>query len=178
MEHPKLEIPEQAIDATVRQAMLQVVDTIYNQMKSLISVPEIRKRSQELIDCEDLRKEMSVRQSFLTMDLYEIQRSNWADILNSYEERLKEVLALRKTEIKASQEKLRLLREVELAEVALHKAKAEENFDIALLRFRKIKGHLFFGALLLVLGIFLGQFIENISHPVQPVKTHTKKHKK
>lgn len=156
---PQLQIPEEAVDATMRQALIQVIDTVYNQMRSLISVKDIRVTGTELLHSEDLRKEMSVRQAFLTLDLYEIQRANWSDLLSEEKERLEEVLALRKIEIKASNEKIRLLREVELAEVALNKAKAEEDWDIALLRFRKIRGHLFVGAILLVAGIFLGQAI-------------------
>jgi hypothetical protein len=162
---PELHIPEQLVEATVKDGLSQVVEAVYNQMRSLISVSDIRAKGLELLNSEDLRKEMSVRQAFLTMDLYQIQMSNWVDILQETKDFLDEILALRKVEIKAEAKKLQLLREVQLAEVAVHKAKAEEDWDIALLRFRKIKGHLFLGAVLLVAGVFIGQAIEGAKHP-------------
>jgi hypothetical protein len=170
---PQLQIPEEAVDATMRQALIQVIDTVYNQMRSLISVKDIRVTGTELLHSEDLRKEMSVRQAFLTLDLFEIQRANWADLLSEEKERLDEILALRKVEIKASEVKIKKLREVELAEVALNKAKAEEDWDIALHRFRKVKGHLFVGAILLVAGFFLGQAIASFQQT--PQATHSVK---
>ena len=167
----KLEIPEEAIGATMRQALSQVVETVYQQMRTQISVKDIRETGIELLKSEDLRTEMSVHQAFLTMDLYEIQRQNWADLLKSDKESLNEVLALRKAEINSLKEKERLFREVELAEIEVHKRRAEEDWDIALLRFHKIKGHLFAGAIILVAGIFIGQAINSIMQPA-PQPTH------
>jgi hypothetical protein len=176
---PQLQIPEEAVDSAMRQALAQVIDTVYNQMRSQISVKDIRETGMQLIESEDLRQEMSIHQAFLTMDLYQIQLTNWVDILKTTKDSLDEVLALRKVEIKALQEKNRLLREVELAEVALVKAKAEEDWDIALLRFRKIKGYLIVGVFLLVFGVLVGQVIEGMKRdsqvPVHPSKVHKPK---
>jgi hypothetical protein len=175
---PELRIPEEFIESTVKEGMTQVVAAVYNQMRSLISVKDIRAAGLELLNSEDLRKEMSIRQASLTMELYQIQMTNWVDILQETKDFLDEVLALRRLELHSLEEKNRLLREVELAEVALAKAKAEEDWDIALLRFRKVKGHLIVGAILLTVGIFLGQFIESVKHGTPPPHAKVQKHRK
>jgi hypothetical protein len=175
----KVEIPQEvseAINDALKDVAPTAVKDYIEQLRRHISPEEIREKATELLDSEELRKEVAVQQVFLTLDLYEIQMANWADILKSTKESLEEVLALRMVEIKSANEKTRVLREVELAEVLLHKTRAEEDWDIALLRFRKIKGHLIVGSLLLVLGVFIGQAVEGYRHPVQSV--HPKGQKK
>jgi hypothetical protein len=168
----EVKIPEEvteAINDALKDVAPNAVKDYIQQLRRHISPEEIREKATQLLDSEELRKEVAVQQVFLTLDLYEIQMANWADILKSTKESLEEVLALRVVEIKAAKEKARALREVELAEVLLHKTRAEEDWDIALLRFRKIKGHLIVGALLLVLGVFIGQAVESYRHPVQVI---------
>jgi ABC-type oligopeptide transport system substrate-binding subunit len=175
----EVKIPEEvteAINDAFKDVAPDAVKAYIQQLRRHISPEEIREKATQLLDSEELRKEVAVQQVFLTLDLYEIQMANWADILKSTKESLEEVLSLRVVEIKAANEKARVLREVELAEVLLHKTRAEEDWDIALLRFRKIKGHLIVGALLLVLGVFIGQAIESARHPAQVV--HPKGQKK
>jgi hypothetical protein len=170
----KVEIPQEvteAINDALKDVAPNAVKDYIEQLRRHISSEEIQKKAKELLDSEELRKEVSVHQVFLTLDLYQIQMANWADILKSTKESLEEVLTLRAVEIKASNEKTRVLREVELAEVLLHKTRAEEDWDIALLRFRKVKGHLIVGALLLVLGVFIGQTIES-ARPPSPSINH------
>jgi hypothetical protein len=168
----EVKIPEEvteAINDALKDVAPDAVKAYIQQLRRHISPEEIREKATQLLDSEELRKEVAVQQVFLTLDLYEIQMANWADILKSTKESLEEVLALRVVEIKAANEKARVLREVELAEVLLHKTRAEEDWDIALLRFRKIKGHLIVGALLLVLGVFIGQAVESYRHPTQVI---------
>jgi hypothetical protein len=168
----EVKIPEEvteAINDALKDVAPDAVKDYIQQLRRHISPEEIREKATQLLDSEELRKEVAVQQVFLTLDLYEIQMANWADILKSTKESLEEVLALRVVEIKAAKEKARALREVELAEVLLHKTRAEEDWDIALLRFRKIKGHLIVGALLLVLGVFIGQAVESTRHPAQVI---------
>lgn len=175
---PKLEITEettQAIGLVVKNFLPQAVDEIFEQLRSHISPEQIRAKAKELLESEELRKEVSVRQVFLTLDLDEIQRANWADILNETKEQTEQVLELRKLEIKAANEKIRVLREVDLAEVTLNKARAEQDFDIALLRFRKIKGHIFLAAVFLVVGLFLGQAISSVNPGQQPTPVKVQK---
>jgi hypothetical protein len=175
----KVEIPqdvEKAIADALKDVGPNAVQDYIQQVRRHISPEEIREKAMQLLDSEELRKQVAVQQVFLSLDLYEIQMANWGDILKSTKESLEEVLALRVLEIKSANEKARVLREVELAEVLLHKTKAEEDWDIALLRFRKIKGHLIVGALLLVIGVFIGQAVEGYKNPVQTI--HPKGSKK
>jgi ABC-type oligopeptide transport system substrate-binding subunit len=168
----KVEIPQEvseAINDALKDVAPNAVKDYIQQLRRHISTEEIKEKATQLLDSEELRKEVAVQQVFLTLDLYEIQMANWADILKSTKESLEELLSLRVVEIKAANEKTRVLREVELAEVLLHKTRAEEDWDIALLRFRKIKGHLIVGALLLVLGVFIGQAIESARHSAQVI---------
>jgi hypothetical protein len=175
----KIEIPEevaQAIDEVLKDVGPKAVEDYMQQLRQHISPEEIREKAVQLLSSDELRKQVAVQQVFLTLDLYEIQMANWADILKTTKEALEEVLALQAIEIKAANEKTRALREVELAEVLLRKTRAEEDWDIALLRLSKVKVHLIIGALLLVLGMFLGQAIESHKTPIQTV--HPKVQKK
>jgi hypothetical protein len=148
-----------AVEDVMSDVAPKVVEEFIQQLRRQISPEQIKEKAQQLLDSEELRKEVAVRQVFLTLDLYEIQMANWVDILKTTKESLDEVLRLKAISIKAANEETKKLREVDLAEVALNKARAEEDWDIALLRFKKVRGHLFGAIIILVLGIFVGQTI-------------------
>jgi len=174
-------IPDEAIDYVAREASALAVREVFDALRADVSTQRIRETARKLIESGELRAEVSTQQTFLTLDLYQIQLTNWRDIVASDKEALEELLALRKEEVKSLQVKNKLLREVELAEVQLAKAKSEEDFDIAMLRLSKIRGHLIMGAILLVLGVFIGQAIEGFNRdravPAHKVKVSPKAHK-
>jgi flagellar biosynthesis component FlhA len=168
-------IPEQAIDEVVQKSQAMAIADVYRHLRSRIDVKKIIQTAHQLVrlDSDELRAEMAQYQTFLTLDLDEIQRSNWRDILKSDKESLEELLALRREEVKSLQAKVKYTREVELAEVQLAKAKSEQDFDIAMLRLHKVKGHLIAGLIILVVGIFVGQAVEgfNRDRSTPPPKT-------
>jgi hypothetical protein len=174
-------IPDEAIDYVAREASAMAVREVFDALRADISTQRIRETARKLIESGELRAEVSTQQTFLTLDLYQIQLTNWRDIVASDKEALEELLALRKEEVKSFQVKNELLRKVELAEVQLAKARSEENFDIAMFRFRRVKGHLIVGAILLVVGVFVGQTIEGFNRdravPAHKVKVSPKAHK-
>lgn len=171
-------IPEQSIDEVVQKSQAMAIADVYRHLRSRIDVKKIIQTAHQLVrlDSDELRAEMAQYQTFLTLDLDEIQRSNWRDILKSDKEKLEEILALRREEVKGLQAKVKYTREVELAEVQLAEAKAQQDFKIAVFRFHKIQGHLIAGLILLVMGIFVGQAVERFnrdrSAPITPAKAY------
>jgi hypothetical protein len=139
--------------------MVNSIDVIHDRWRSQLSLEELEEYAVKLFDNEDLRKQLSIKQTYLYMDLYQIIDKVWSDLLAEKDSELEAALVKQRISIRAIEEELRLIREVELSKVELERKKKSEDWDIFLYRLKTTKLHII-AAVLIAIGSFgLGQYL-------------------